>query len=79
MATIDDVFDKVNDVLDRISDLSDQIEDLELISYSICSACNGNKTIIPSHDLAGPTPEPITCPSCNGEGRLRLGSAIEKD
>lgn len=86
MAEIDDVMDKCNDIKEKVDEIKtvvdglvDQIENLEFISYKICTMCHGDGTVIPSHDLAGPTPDPITCPGCSGEGRIRSGSTMEKD
>ena len=78
MAEIDDVMDKLDDVLDKIADLSEQIENLEMVNYNLCTMCQGSGQVIPSYN--GDTPPPsITCPSCNGAGKISLGSAKEKD
>ena len=86
MADIDDVMDKLEDVLDKIEDvkeevknISDQIEALELVHYGMCTMCQGTGTITPSHDPTQGTPEPITCPACDGQGRKEIGSSVEKD
>lgn len=86
MATIDDVYDKVedcidkvDDCIDKVDDVLDKIENLELVSYAICTMCHGDGTIIPSYNEGEDPPEPITCPSCSGAGRVSIGSADEKD
>ena len=75
---IADVADKVNDCLDKLNDLKDQIENLEMVSYNLCTMCQGSGQIVPSYSGDTP-PSPITCPACAGAGKVALGSAKEKD
>jgi len=86
MADIDDVFDKCNDILDKVADnkeaiasLSTQIENLEMVHYYVCSLCQGVGTITPDGSGGQPPGDPVTCPRCNGTGKEKSGSSVEKD
>ena len=70
---------KMDDLDAKMDALDTQIENLELISYSICTMCQGSGEVTPSYNMEGEPPGNITCPSCNGEGRLIAGSSDEKD
>ena len=70
---------KFSEIEAKIDALDTQIENLELISYTICTMCQGSGEVIPSYNMEGEPPGAITCPSCNGEGRETSGSADEKD
>lgn len=68
-----------DEVYARFDAINAKIESLELKQYAICTMCQGSGLVIPSHNLEGLPPTPITCPSCNGAGRLISGSSEEKD
>ena len=76
---VDDCIDKVDDCIDKVDDLKDQIENLEMVQYAVCTQCQGTGEVIASYDEQSGPGAPITCPRCNGAGKIAIGSAVEKD
>lgn len=79
MATLEQVIAGLIEFRDevylRLTALDEKISNLEMVRYNVCTMCQGEGAVIPSHDPENPNPEPISCPRCNGAGKLPIGSS----
>jgi len=78
-AGIPDVLAAIAALDAKVDALAEQIENLEFEDYNLCTLCQGSGEVIPSHDTSQPTPDPVTCPRCNGVGKIKVDSSVEKD
>lgn len=82
MATLEQVIEGLiefrDEVYSRLTVLDEKISALEMTRYNICTMCQGEGTIIPSHNLENPDPDPIACLRCSGAGKLAVGSSEQE-
>ena len=65
-------------VYSRFDAIESKLDNFEMINFNLCTMCHGSGQITPSYDTNQQPPSPITCPSCNGLGKVALGSSVEK-
>ena len=74
MATIDDVIAAMivfrNEVYSRFDDIDTKLESLVL--HGLCAVCQGSGEL--SDPVNGEPGPPYTCPSCAGDGSIKVGN-----